>query len=310
MLADLKIRHWLFVVLGCALGLVIGLFITWQVWPVEYYDTDPVDLRREHKDDYVVMVAAAYSQDGDLVLASLRLQELGFEDAKQVVVGLFQRYQEAGYEQESHTLARLAHDLGVEDVALLPYLEAPTATPAVIASPTITPTVEPTAVPSPTEPVPAPTATSTEPPTEATPTPTETPQPPTATPAEPPPEETPTPLPPGEYSFQVVEQQDLGCGSEGLGDYILVYVQDEDDRGLAGIQIMVSGPEGEDVFFTGIKPEVDPGYADFHVTQPGTYTLQVVDGTTQIAEGLTFGDGCPADNPYHSWRVTFRRVGQ
>jgi len=310
MFSDLKLRHWLFLVLGCALGLALGLFITWQVWPVEYYDIDPVDLRSEHKDDYVVMVAAAYAQDGDLELAALRLDELGFEDAKQVVVGLFQRHREAGYEGESRTLARLAYDLGVEDVALLPYIEGPTATPETIASPTITPTLEATAVPTATEPVPEPTAAPTEPPPEASPTPTETSQPPTPTATEPPPEETSTPLPPGEYSFQVVEQEDLGCSSEGAGDYILVYVQDEEDRGLAGVQIMVAGPEGEELFFTGMKPEVDPGFADFRVTTAGAYAVQVVDGTSQTAEGLMFDDGCPADNPYHSRRVTFRRVSR
>jgi hypothetical protein len=310
MFSDLKLRHWLFLVLGCALGLALGVFITWQVWPVVYYDTDPVDLRSEHKDDYVVMVAAAYAQDGDLELAVLRLDGLGFEDAKQVVVGLFQRHREAGYVGESHTLAVLAYDLGVEDVALLPYIEGPTATPQIVASPTIAATLEATALPTPTEPVPEPTVTATEPPPEASPTPTETPEPPTPTPTEPPTEDTPTPLPTGEFDFQLVEQEDLGCSSEGAGDYILVYVQDEEDRGLAGVQIMVVGPEGEDLFFTGMKPEVDSGFADFRVATAGTYTVQVVDGTGQIAEGLTFDDGCPADNPYHSWRVTFRRVSQ
>jgi len=117
-------------------------------------------------------------------------------------------------------------------------------------------------------------------------------------------------LPTGEFDFQLVEQRDLGCSSEAAGDYILVYVQDEEDRGLAGVQIVVAGPEGEDVLFTGMKPEVDPGFADFRVTAPGTYTVQVVDGTSQTAEGLMFDDGCPADTPYHSWRVTFRRVSQ
>jgi len=300
MLAGLKTKHLLFVVLGCALGLGIGLFITWQVWPVEYYNTDAIDLRTEHKEDYVVMIAAAYAQDDNLELAGLRLEELGFEDARQMVLNLFQRYREAGHEQESRSLARLAYDIGVQDVALLPYIETPTATVDIIVSPTITPTLEATIVPTATEPIPEATATPTEPPPEATPTPTE-----------PPPEATPTPLPStGEIEFQLVEQRDLGCSSDWGGSFILVYVQDEHGRGLAGVQIIVSGPEGEDSFFTGLKPEVDPGFADFLVTTPGTYTVQVLSGESDLAEAITFTDGCPAENPYHVWRVAFRRVSQ
>ena len=295
MFADLRIRHWLLLVVGCALGLGIGLAITWVVWPVQYIDTDPVDLRGEHKDDYVMMIAAAHSQHGDLGLAELRLDQLGFDDAKRVVVGLFQRYGEAGYGEEARSLARLAYDLGVKDVALLPYLATPTPTREIIPSPTVTPTVEATITPTPTQPPPEPTATPTEPPPE-----------PTALATQPPLTETPTPA--AGVDFQLVEQTDLGCSTDWDGDYILVYVKGEHDRGLAGVQIVVAGPEGEDTFFTGLKPEVDPGFADFRVTAPGTYTVQVLNGMSQIAEELAFGDACPAESPHHSWRVIFRRV--
>ncbi len=300
MFSGLKIRHWLFLVLGCAVGLAIGLFITWQVWPVEYYDTDPIDLRTEHKEDYVVMIAAAYTQDNDLDLAATRLEALGFEDPRQMVLHLFRRYDEAAYEEESRSLARLAYDIGVQDIALLPHIETPTATIEIVVSPTITATLEATVAPSPTEPAP-----------EATAAPTEAPPQPTSTPTEPPPEPTPTPLPPtAELDYQLVEQSDLGCSSNWGANYILVYLQDEHGRGLAGVEIMVSGPAGEDSFFTGLKPEVDSGFADFLVTAPGTYSVQVLSGASQIAEAITFADGCPAENPYHAWRVAFRRVSQ
>ncbi|MGB3904316.1 MAG: hypothetical protein WBB22_05290, partial [Anaerolineae bacterium] len=225
----------------------------------------------------------------------LRLDQLGFDDAKRVVVGLFQRYGEAGYGEEARSLARLAYDLGVTDVALLPYLATPTPTREIIPSPTVTPTVEATITPTPTQPPPEPTATPTEPPPE-----------PTALATQPPLTETLTPA--AGVDFQLVEQTDLGCSSDWDGDYILVYVKGEHDRGLAGVQIVVAGPEGEDTFFTGLKPEVDPGFADFQVTSPGTYAVHVLDGESQVAEGLTFADGCAAETPHHSWSVTFRRV--
>jgi hypothetical protein len=299
MLRDRRLRHLLAFVVGFGLGVGIGLVITWVVWPVEYYDTDPFDLRNEHKDDYVVMIGAAYCQDGDLELATHRLNQLGFDDVRQVVVRLFQTYEEAGYGDETRCLALLAYDVGVEDVALLPYIETPTATPEIIVTPTATPTVEPTLVPTPTEVPPEPTPTATELPPE-----------PSATPTQPPPTASPTSTTATDVDFQVAEQHDLGCSGEGAGDYILVHVRDEDGRGLAGVEVMVSGPEGEDSFFTGLKPEVGPGFADFLVTAPGTYTVQVLDGASQTAEGLDFDDTCPAESPYHSWRVVFRQTAR
>jgi hypothetical protein len=311
MLAGLKPGHLVFVAVGMAIGLGLGLLITWQVWPVEYYDTDPVDLRNEHKDDYVVMIAAAYAQDRDLGTASLRLGELGLEDAKQTVLGLFQRYGEAAYEEETRSLALLAYDLGVTDVSLLPYIAQPTATP------------EPTATLKPTrteQEEPPPTVTPTEAPPEPSPTPTESPAEPTATATRPPPTATPsptgtpvaspTPLPAGDFDYQLVERSDLGCSSERDGDYILVYVQDENERGLGGVEILVTGPDVEDSFFTGLKPEVDSGFADFLVTASGSYSVEVVAGSSHVAEGLSFADDCPGGSPHRAWRIVFRRVSE
>ncbi|HUS70504.1 MAG TPA: hypothetical protein VM075_07000 [Anaerolineae bacterium] len=305
MLAGLKRGHLLFVPVGIVVGLILGLLITWQVWPVEYYDTDPVDLRQEHKDDYVVMIAAAYAQDRDLGLASLRLGQLGLEDAKQSVLGLFQRYGEAGYTGETRSLARLAYDLGVTDVALLPYVQEPTPTPELIPTPEPTPTqqVIPTATETPAEPSPTPTQLPPEPTSTATqplPTPTYTPTTP--------PEDTPTPTVATDFDYQLVEQSDLGCSSDRDGDYILVHVRDENDRGVAGVKIVVKGPGVEDWFFTGLKPEIGPGFADYLVTAPGSYTVQAAEGRSQVTQGLSFAADCPAETPHRSWRVVFRRV--
>jgi len=305
MLAGLKRGHLLIVPVGIVAGLILGLLITWQVWPVEYYDTDPIDLRQEHKDDYVVMIAAAYAQDRDLGLASLRLGQLGLEDTKQSVLGLFQRYGEAGYSEETRSLAQLAYDLGVTDVALLPYLQAPTSTPELIPTPEPTPTGE--AAQTPTETPSGPSPTPTQPTPEPTPTATQPPPTPTYTPTTPP-QDTPTPTVASDFDYQVVEQSDLGCSSERDGDYILVYVRDENDRGVAGVKIVVKGPGVEDWFFTGLKPEIGPGFADYLVTAPGSYTVQAAEGRSQVTQGLSFAADCPAETPHRSWRVVFRRV--
>ena len=301
MWADLKPKHLLFVLVGIVVGLGLGLLLTWQIWPVEYYNTDPIDLRQEHKDDYVVMIAAAYAQDRDLGMASLRLGQLGLEDAKQSVLGLFQRYGEGGYSGETRSLAQLAYDLGVTDVALLPYIQEPTATPEP------TQTEVPTTAPVPTVTPVEPTPTATAAPAEATATATQPPPTPTFTPTTPP-QDTPTPTVASDFDYQVVEQSDLGCSSDRDGDYILVYLRDENDRGVAGVKLVVKGPGVEDWFFTGLKPEVGPGFADYLVTAPGSYTVQAAEGRSQVTQGLSFAAGCPAETPYRTWRVVFRRV--
>ena len=303
MLAGLKPKHLLFVLVGIVLGLGLGLLLTWQVWPVEYYNTDPIDLRQEHKDDYVVMIAAAYDQDRDLGVASLRLGELGLEDAKQSVLGLFQRYGEAGYREETRSLAQLAYDLGVTDVALLPYIQEPTPTP----QPTPEPTPTEEATETPTETPPGPSPTPTQPTPEPTATATQPPPTPTYTPTTPP-ADTPTPTVASDFDYQVVEQSDLGCSSDRDGDYILVYARDENDRGVAGVKLVVKGPGVEDSFFTGLKPEIGPGFADYLVMAAGSYTVQAAEGRSQVTQGLSFAADCPAETPYRSWRVVFRRV--
>ena len=52
MFAGLRTKQLILIAaVGIVVGLGLGLLFTWQVWPVQYYDTDPVDLRAEHKDD-------------------------------------------------------------------------------------------------------------------------------------------------------------------------------------------------------------------------------------------------------------------
>ena len=52
-----------------ALGLGAGLYIGWVVAPVQYVDTAPASLSQTYKDDYVLMIAAIYSENGDLAAA-------------------------------------------------------------------------------------------------------------------------------------------------------------------------------------------------------------------------------------------------
>ena len=67
-------------VICLALGLGAGLYIGWVAAPVQYVDTGPASLSQTYKDDYVLMIAAIYSGNGDLAAARARLAALGFDD--------------------------------------------------------------------------------------------------------------------------------------------------------------------------------------------------------------------------------------
>jgi hypothetical protein len=59
-----------------ALGIALGLAITWILIPVQFTNADVADMRPSYKDDYVHMISAAYQVDGDLGTAKDRLSQL------------------------------------------------------------------------------------------------------------------------------------------------------------------------------------------------------------------------------------------
>jgi hypothetical protein len=51
---------------------------------------------------------------------------------------------------------------------------------------------------------------------------------------------------------------------------------------VPGVQVLVQWQGGEDRFFTGLKPELGTGYADFEMTPSITYTVQLAEGGLPI----------------------------
>jgi hypothetical protein len=54
---------------------------------------------------------------------------------------------------------------------------------------------------------------------------------------------------------------------------------------VTGVRIIISWENGEDSFFTGLKPEIGNGYADFIMTPNISYTVRLAIGS-DIASGL------------------------
>jgi uncharacterized membrane protein YciS (DUF1049 family) len=77
------------------LGLLLGwLIIGWLLWPVEYYDTDPPDLRRSHQEVYISLVADSFGLNGEVQLARERLQGFNDEEIRDIILTLLERREE------------------------------------------------------------------------------------------------------------------------------------------------------------------------------------------------------------------------
>lgn len=74
------------------LGLLLGwLIIGWVLWPVEYYNTDPPDLRRSHQEAYISLVADSFGLNGNVQLARERLQDFDDEEIRALILTLLER---------------------------------------------------------------------------------------------------------------------------------------------------------------------------------------------------------------------------
>jgi hypothetical protein len=119
------LRRWIIqIVAGLALGLALGVATGWLWWPVEYTNTSPAVLRRDYRDDYVVMVATTYEVDGDLEQARERLALLDPQNPTAPVVELAGQLVAVGGSRADITrLARLAWAFRAITPQLVPYLE-------------------------------------------------------------------------------------------------------------------------------------------------------------------------------------------
>jgi hypothetical protein len=253
-------------------GFGIGLAYSWAISPVEYVDASPALLRDDFKDQYRIVIAASYASSHDLARARARLELLSDTDPVGELSAQAQRTVGSSESAENvQLLAQLATDLQ-KGVVGVPVTSTPFPTATADESETTpiiaTPSTKSAATQTPTLELIGTTSTPT---TETIPTPfailafTLTPRP------------TITPIPDTGTPFILVGQ-DTVCDpaiEPGLLQFTLI---DSRRRQIAGIEIIVSSIEGEDRLFTGFKPEVGNGYADFVMRENISYSVRVVEG--------------------------------
>lgn len=255
----------LHILLAALAGFGLGLVYSWLLSPVTYVDADPSLLRSDFKDQYRIVIAASYASNQDLTRARARLNLLGDADPVAELSAQAQRMLAAGEPFEKvRPLAQLATDLQ-QGFASEPFTSTPIPafnTPeGIAATPTATTESgggeEATFTPQPTlifEQTPfTPSVRET-----ITPRATFTP---TSGPGAP---------------FTLVGQDDL-C-DPALSRVMQFILMDSRRNPIPGVEIVVTWDRGEDRFFTGFKPELGNGFADF-VMEAGTlYNIRIVTG--------------------------------
>mgnify|MGYP000156239430 CR=1 FL=1 len=285
--------------IGLIVGMSMSLYYTWVLDPPPLTLATPASLNQHDKEVYTVLVAAAYASDGNLERAARRLDGLADPRVAETLVALAERYLAEGHDvRDVRVLARLADALGSTSAAVRPFIATPTATltPIPTATATVTPTPPPTATPTVTS---TPTRT-------ATPTRTPTPPPTAIATATATATSGPTVV---AADFALVQSTAL-CDINSSG-VLRIYVRDRQGKGVPGVQVSVSWSDGEDRFYTGFKPEVDPGYADFDMRPGELYEVNLLDVTAEPARDVGAGldRACP-DLPagtLPSWQIVFQR---
>jgi hypothetical protein len=223
--------------------------------PVEYVDVEPSQLDEEQKRAYLILVSLAYASDGDLDRARLRLGGMDLEeDAGAALAAAADEALAQGLSEQSvRALTKLALAFDAQPDAAMAFAgtlpSPPTSPPTATATLFILP---PTATPSPT-------------PTPVILTPTLSA------------EGSGTPVPTPRTDRFALVSLTATCNSDRLPGLLVVFVQDASGEDLPGIEFLVEWEEGQDSFFSGLKPEEGSGYADFTMTEGRAYRLRVVD---------------------------------
>lgn len=280
---------WLWLLVGIVAGVVSGLVYAWQIDPRVVTDVRPAQLSKADTLRYLVVLSLTWAKDRQVIDAAQRLLalDLDWQDLAEAACEQVQ----SGYASTNtgliaiRSMVELAASQGATSCASDLLLVA-TATP-------ITPTPElPTATPT------------------LIPPPSKTPTPDLPTPTNEPVSEQPTPTPAG--AFVLVDIASF-CDAR-LPGVIEVIVREVGGAGLPGVRIEATWNDGRDTFYTGLKPERDPGYADFVMTPGQSYQIQLpglgersrrLEANECTSQG---GRQTPTQTSRTSYRVIFQRA--
>ena len=279
---------------GAVLGVAMGLIYSWVVSPVKYVDAPPYALRADYKEEYRLLVAAAYMYNTDLVRAQNRLAQLKDDNPAQSVAMQAQRALAEGHpEAEVKALSLLALALSQ---GVTPTASSPGATPEPTSSPGGSAA---SSLPIINEPVDS--MVSEQQVNAVTPTGLQTSSISNTLILS----TTATSAPTAGAPF-ALQDSTLICNIDQPDPLIQVEVKDAAGQPVPSLELVVTWEDGQDHFFTGLKPELGLGYGDFLMTPGTVYSVRLGNGGQEVND-LTASD-CVADDGSHywgSWMLTF-----
>jgi hypothetical protein len=257
------------VLVALLVGFGLGLAYAWVISPLRVVDAEPVALRADFKDSYRAAIAAAFAANSNLPRAEARLALLKDSHPIEALNSQAQRMLANGESsQQADQIAALALALDQGVVA-----SSPTASPAAKEASSINLTSTPTFPPPPPDipiiltgsPVPVTSeAQSTEP--ASAPRPTQ------------------TAIPTRGAPFRLSGQEEV-CDANLPDGLLQIMVLSSNRRQMSGVKIILTWEGGEEQFFTGLKPEIGNGYADYIMTPNVNYTVQLAVGS-DVATGV------------------------
>ena len=244
---------------GLLLGLAMGLIYAWVFSPVTEVDTHPNLLRDDYKDIYRSLISRAYQANNNLPRAEARLALIGDDDPALALAAQAQRFlAENGDNEMAIVLANLS--------AAIQIASGPAATPI---PPTATAQEEESSQAS-----------------SSSPSSGNDNQGSTSTTREPNSEQSSAPTPSPTTSPPFILQDSSPICDPTLGETLIqIIATDGSGEGVPGITLAISlGVDPKEIFYTGLKPELGLGYADY-LAEPGlTYQLEVPDSGLVITD--------------------------
>lgn len=243
-----------FIFTGLLLGLGIGLLVSLLLSPVRFTNITPAMLGEKEKEQYRGIIATSYNARGDIGRAKARINLLQDADPVKILAAQAQHtVAQGGLAQEARGLALLAAAMNDQPINL-PTEISSTVVPSPTDSPTEFPTLPPLVTGSPVA--------------DTTVTPEETDEVffPTLDVTE----------PVGD-PYVIKDRKNNECDPAN-SNLLQVFVIDKDGKPVPGAEAIVTWLDGEDHFFTGMKPQIDLGYADFQMDPEGVYNLRLTNG--------------------------------
>jgi hypothetical protein len=270
------------VIPALAVGMGLGLLYAWVIAPVRYVNTTPHTLRADFKDQYRMLIAVSYASTHDLARAKSRMDLLGDADPVQVLSAQAQRLLASGQPFEVvQQVAMLADDLQSGVAHTPPTAVTMTSTSGIPSTSTTVAPLSGTETPQST-PVESPTieiANTLLPLNTITPRPTHTPTPTAGAP------------------FVLLSNEKV-CNSNLTDGLMQISVVDSRHHQMPGVEIIITWEGGEEHLFTGFKPEIGNGYADYIMQPNVSYTIRIAESGTPVPNLTAPGCDDSSGQPY------------